>query len=662
MGISMLRWAMAGRGRDPADQVQNTGHLLGKILRIDVNRPEAPDKPYSSPPDNPYYGPIPGRDEIFASGFRNPWRFSFDRKTGELYVADVGQFEMEEIDSVTPGGNYGWDIFEGTRCNSAACDPNGFIPPIAEYGHAGDRCSITGGYVYRGTKFTLPAGSYVFGDYCSGEIFLLERGIQTTLLKTSRRIASFGEDEAGEIYVVGIDGTLDRLVNPDLINPSALYFPRLGTGNTPGDDVEHLGIALTNLGSTTASLAFTIFDADGTRLRASGIDNPSFMELPPGAQIAVVDQQLFGQTLEEQKTAGWCRVDSAGGHPSGLFLIFNDAVSILDGADASGATMTSFIAPEIQEGGYTRLHLVNPGERTASVELQLIGADGLPRAAPVVRQLNPGGVLAATVPMLFPGIAAGASDYIRATSSSGLAPFEVLGKTGRYIQCLNGQDTGRGSSKLWAAQYVTGGSWRSAISIVNLESRAARVTLRLVAEDGMTLATRPDLGLPARGKLWIADRNFFLNPGSSVIQGYVEITSDGPALSGSLVLSDSDQTVFSSALPLVWTLHSSIVFGQIASDETYFTGIALLNPGENAVSTLMEVFDPAGMRLASTRETIPAGGRRSRLLTEFFPAIRGETHRAGYVRLSADRGVAGFALFGRQDLSSLSAIVPQAIP
>jgi hypothetical protein len=133
-------------------------------------------------------------------------------------------------------------------------------------------------------------------------------------------------------------------------------------------------------------------------------------------------------------------------------------------------------------------------------------------------------------------------------------------------------------------------------------------------------------------------------------------------LSGSLVLSDSDQTVFSSALPLVWTLHSSILFGQIASDETYFTGIAMLNPGENAVSTLMEVFDPAGMRLASTRETIPAGGRRSRLLTEFFPAIRGETHRAGYVRLSADRGVAGFALFGRQDLSSLSAILPQAIP
>jgi glucose/arabinose dehydrogenase len=648
-----------GGWSDLADHVQNNGHLLGKISRIDVDRAERPDKPYSSPPDNPYFGPVAGRDEIFASGFRNPWRFSFDQKSGELYAADVGQFDMEEIDIVSLGGNYGWDMFEGTRCNSTSCDPSVFIPPIAEYGHDGDRCSITGGYIYRGTKFTLPAGSYVFGDYCSGEIFLLEKGVQTLVLKTNRRIASFGEDEAGEIYVVGIDGTVDRIINPDLADAASIYFPRLG--NAGADDGEYLGIALTNTGSTASSLAFTVFDGAGARMRGSGIDNPSFRELPPGAQISLIDHELFGIGLSERKTPGWCRVNSAGGRLAASFVIFNRAVSVLDGADASGTTMTSFIAPEIEDGGYTQLHLVNPSDRAVSVELHLVRADGLPRST-AVQQINPNGALAATVTTLFPGVAPAGSDYIRGTSSSGVVPFELSGKTDRYIQCLNGQDASRGSSKLYAPQYVIGGSWHSAISIVNLESRTGKVTLRLAGEDGTTIATRVDLPLPARGKLWVTDQNFFLNPGSSVIQGYIEITSDGLALSGSVVFSDSGRAEFSSALPLVSTLHESFTFGQLASDETYFTGIVILNPSENPAAAVLEIFDRMGARIASMRETVPAGGRKSRLLTEYFPGIRGQSHRGGYVRVAADRPVAGFALFGTHDLSSLSAILPQSPP
>jgi hypothetical protein len=566
---------------------------------------------------------------------------------------------MEEIDLVSRGGNYGWDIFEGTRCNSTSCDPGGFIPPIAEYGHTGDRCSITGGYVYRGAKFSLPVGSYVFGDYCSGEIFLLERGVQTLVLKTNRRIASFGEDEAGEIYVVGIDGTVDRIINPDLTDQASVYYPRLG--NAEGDDGEYLGIALTNIGNTASSLAFTIFDDAGARIRGAGIDNPSFRELPPGAQISLLDHELFGLALEEKKPPGWCRVNSAGGRVVASFLIFNRTVSVLDGADASGTTMTSFIAPEIEDRGYTQLHLVNPSERGASVELQLVRADGLPRST-VVRHINPNGALAATVAALFPGEVTAASDYIRATSNSGVVPFESLGRTDRYIQCLNGQDAGRGSTKLYAPQYVIGGSWRSALSIVNLESRAGKITLRLAGEDGATVATRADVLLPARGKLRVTDQNFFLNPGSSVIQGHVEITSDGPSLSGSVVFSDAAQDKFSAALPLVSTLHGSFTFSQAASDETYFTGIAILNPSENPASAVMEIFDRMGVRLASVRETIPAGGRRSRLLTEYFPGIQGQSHRGGYVRVSADRAVGGFALFGTHDLSSLSAVLPQTPP
>jgi glucose/arabinose dehydrogenase len=205
-----------GAGNDPGNRAQNVDDLLGKMLRIDVDRPAGPGLRYSSPPSNPFVGAGRGRPEVFALGLRNPFRFSFDRATGELWAGDVGQNAIEEIDVVTAGGNYGWRVFEGTRCTGlgpASCTTPGFIPPVAEYRHTGGRCSVTGGYVYRGRAGSLPVGSYVYGDFCSGEIFLLENGTQRVLVDTRLRIASFGEDEAGEIYVVGLDGTVHRLIN-----------------------------------------------------------------------------------------------------------------------------------------------------------------------------------------------------------------------------------------------------------------------------------------------------------------------------------------------------------------------------------------------------------------------------------------------------------------
>jgi glucose/arabinose dehydrogenase len=204
-----------GSANDPGNRAQNVNDLLGKILRIDIDT----TTPYSSPPDNPFFGPTAGRDEIFATGFRNPFRFSFDRATGELLVGDVGQGQREEIDTVVLGGNYGWRVFEGTRCTGndvALCGSAGFIGPVAEYDHSAGRCSITGGYVYRGPRGTFPPGSYVFGDFCTGEIMWLGAAVSgapvTLLLDTELSISSFGEDEAGEIYVVALDGAVHRIV------------------------------------------------------------------------------------------------------------------------------------------------------------------------------------------------------------------------------------------------------------------------------------------------------------------------------------------------------------------------------------------------------------------------------------------------------------------
>ena len=206
-----------GSSNDPTNQAQNVLSLLGKVLRIDIDVTDAvAGTRYSAPGDNPFVG-APGRDEIYAYGFRNPWRFSFDRETGALWVADVGQGAREEVDGVVVrGGNYGWRVYEGSACSgndATLCNPANFIAPTFEYPHAAQRCAITGGYVYRGVRATLPRGAYVYGDYCTGEILLWDGVSQQPLLSLAGNLSSFGEDELGELYAIDIAGTLYRLAS-----------------------------------------------------------------------------------------------------------------------------------------------------------------------------------------------------------------------------------------------------------------------------------------------------------------------------------------------------------------------------------------------------------------------------------------------------------------
>jgi glucose/arabinose dehydrogenase len=207
-----------GSAGDPGNRAQNPDELLGKILRIDVDHGD----PYGIPRDNPYAKEA-GRPEVYALGLRNPWRFSFDSKTGELWVADVGQNKWEEIDRITKGGNYGWRLMEGAHCYSPVffCQSSGLRVPLLEYSHEKGRCSIIGGYVYRGRTVDSLVGQYLYGDYCSGEIFALpstQEGDTSrdprVVLKTSLRISSFGEDAAGELYVLDHGGGLYRLTQP----------------------------------------------------------------------------------------------------------------------------------------------------------------------------------------------------------------------------------------------------------------------------------------------------------------------------------------------------------------------------------------------------------------------------------------------------------------
>lgn len=217
-GFLYIALGDGGAGGDPGNRAQNRNELLGKILRIDVNRGD----PYGIPSDNPF-AKGGGRPEVYAYGLRNPWRFSFDRTTGDLLAADAGQYNWEEIDRIVRGGNYGWPIMEGRHCfrPSTGCSPDGLIPPVVEYARTGGRCVSIGGYVYRGKIATLQ-GAYLYADYCSGEVFGArlskqtdEAGAREVLLRSGLHVSSFGEDEEGEVYLCDHDGAIYRLVAAD---------------------------------------------------------------------------------------------------------------------------------------------------------------------------------------------------------------------------------------------------------------------------------------------------------------------------------------------------------------------------------------------------------------------------------------------------------------
>ena len=203
-----------GSRGDPRDNGQDLGTLLGSILRIDARTIDS-EGSYSVPPDNPFVSQDGARPEIWAYGLRNPWRFSFDRVTGKLWAADVGQDRFEEVDIIRPGSNYGWNVMEGAHCFSLAdCDRSGLEMPFTEYGRDGG-CSVIGGYVYRGSRVTALRGAYVYGDFCSGKIWALRyTGDEVTdhiqLVDSDLQISSFGEDRAGELYILSFDGTIYR--------------------------------------------------------------------------------------------------------------------------------------------------------------------------------------------------------------------------------------------------------------------------------------------------------------------------------------------------------------------------------------------------------------------------------------------------------------------
>ncbi|MBI3281836.1 MAG: PQQ-dependent sugar dehydrogenase [Acidobacteria bacterium] len=292
-GFLYIGMGDGGSAGDPQNNAQRPEVLLGKMLRIDV---ESGQRPYAVPPSNPFAGDSRYRAEIWALGLRNPWRFSFDRETRDLWIADVGQNRAEEVNfqpAASRGGeNYGWHTMEGLRCFNppAGCDQSGLTLPVVEYTRS-DGISVTGGFVYRGGSYPDLRGIYLYGDYGSGNIWGLRReeaGWENRLLlRSGLAISSFGEDEGGELYVANHRGDVYLVtagapaVDASAVVNAASFAP----GLSPGSIATLFGRGIVTMSGITTAATFPLpLELQGTSLTINGVPAPLYAVARAGGQ------------------------------------------------------------------------------------------------------------------------------------------------------------------------------------------------------------------------------------------------------------------------------------------------------------------------------------------------------------------------------------------
>ncbi len=372
-----------GSAGDPRNNAQDPLELLGKLLRIDV---ESGNEPYGIPDSNPFAFDDAHQPEIWAMGVRNPWRFSFDPATGDLFVADVGQGSREEVNvqlASSPGGeNYGWRIMEGSRCyNPDPCDSTGLVLPVAEYDHS-QGCSVSGGHVYRGSRWPRLDGVYLFGDYCSGRIWGLRRAASgwqhQQLAVTGRSISAFGADPSGALFVVDYSaGQVVAVTDPESEETSRLVIPAVahlfGSGGTPWR--AELGITNPSGDEVLVDLVYN----DETRALSAAA------EIPPGGGLSWTDVlvDLFGLQPADE-AAGVVEISSvtpvvAGARsyaatPEGTFGQYLPALASSDGIGPGQVGTIGQLARSPDR--YTNVGVVNIGDVPAQVAVTLRSETG----------------------------------------------------------------------------------------------------------------------------------------------------------------------------------------------------------------------------------------------------------------------------------------------
>src|SRR6267142_1273475 len=613
-GLLYMSTGDGANSDDPPNNAQNLNSLLGKILRIDIDHPASQSVNYSSPPSNPFFGEVPGLDEIYALGLRNPWRFSFDRATGQIYAGDVGQDALEEIDVIEAGGNYGWRVYEGTLCRNlgpAPCIPENYVGPILDYGHTGrgGRCAVTGGYVYRGNKQTLPFGAYIFGDYCTGEIFMLYRGEEQLLVDTNKQITSFGEDEDGELYVVG--GTVDRLMNAGSSSTPPARFELNGGGSasfmTGGIaeqiSIEHAQIQPNNSDSKASAMAFISFRKDGVLVSEAAVPSTALIE------------------------SGRVYVEAGGGADTGLALANPDMA------------------------------------RPATVTLNFTDADGNDYDGGLF-VVPAGGQIPAFLdeaPFHGPSVFDGTLTFI---SSIPLSVIAVRGLTNQRSEFLTTTlpvvDLSAVQTKpLHMPQFAAGGGWSTDVVLVNPTDELISGNVQFLTPDGHVQTTRLDgitdgaasYAIPAR-----SSRKLRVSAPGSISVGSFVVAPDPekitPAVSAIYTYTSDGITVGATGAessPAATELQVySEVDGRPGTLGSIDSGVAIVNTTaeQSDVSFELDQLDGSPSGIAGTLQ-IPPNGQTNFFVDQLPGATALPSPFQGTLRLSSSAPVAVLAIRGR---------------
>jgi hypothetical protein len=484
---------------------------------------------------------------------------------------------------------------------------------------------------------------------------------------------TLGNLKKGAVYhfiIKAVDSSYNQTESSELSFTTLLggslvaAVPRFTSGEDrsgAGDQIL-IGMAFTNSSNNQAAITFTARDNDGNLITGQDIVNPVERRLNAKEQEAILDIGVFGEGLGHSSSKGWIELESNTSDAGGFFLTFDIGLSLMDGTSFGDTPRKDFAFAEIEANGSTKIDIANNNPDDAFVTFNLMHSDGSVRAAQS-RVIKANGALVADLHQdLFPGITPETDNYVLMNSTQGVQSFEMTWNAIGDVASLSGQDVTEGGTVLYSPQYVSGDIWRTTLSVVNLDSHAGNVRFQLIGEDGIQIGDTKLLQIPALGKLFINDPAFFQQPASGkILSGYVKIASEDARLTGSTVFGHRDGESFSSALPLIYDLQNSVVFSHVASNDLYFTGLAIVNPNDSDAMPAVELYSKEGVLLERQEFRVRAGQRTISLLPGYFSSLAERQQASGYIRLISDKPLASFALFGTYNLSVLSAIPPKTV-
>jgi hypothetical protein len=422
-----------------------------------------------------------------------------------------------------------------------------------------------------------------------------------------------------------------------------LYFP-----TTVATTSSSTGFAVTNTGSSAATVVLNLYQDSGQG--AGGVTPYRVMTMPAHSQIANVAQELFGSSL--QLASGWVRLASGQSGITGFFLNYDNALSGADGTEAWSVASNTLVFPVASQA---ELSLVNPSQTaTVNADVTLFDDNGRP-AGTATAQIPVNGRFAAKTETLFPGVSSG---YVTVKTSAGIAGTEFFGAAGSDPSALNGLDGSAGGKTIYTPQFAAGGGvWRSSLTLINMEANPTSAILSFMSDSGEQLGKDASLTIPAGGRAVVSDLSVFGLPAvpDSLTEGYVRIASTNTRIAGFVGFGDVANNRFQTALPCVVEGSMDLVFSQVAQDQTWFTGLAVLNPNAAAADLTVSVYRTDGTIAGTGTLRLEPNRRFSNLLSEIVPGM--PSMSKGYFTVSSTLPVFGFAVFGTN--SVLSAIPPQ---